>query len=398
MRFPLAVLLCFALPAAATTYQIGPTRDLKSLKPLAPQLKAGDIVEVDSGTYREVLKLQNNGTREAPILIRGVGEARPIFDAEGLDTSGRGPIPRGVLQIEGAYIVVEHMEFRNARNGDNAAGIRVLDSTNAIIRDCKVTQCDMGIFGNDKETVTIEKCEIAFNGTDKFNGYSHNFYMHGNRVVVRGCYIHDALFGQNFKSRAHYNELWFNWISDSNEGEVGFVDAKDVTSKPHSNALMVGNIVVSKTGRTGNTLKFVDFGADGGNAHDGTLFLFHNTLVAGEGKIKFVMVSGAPANIVAANNIFVGSNQLTMLLKTPVKSENISNFSGPDPEFTNAAGRDFRPRKAAGVARGAAPNLTYEDGDGVKHTLKIEEQYAPHLKLKPRASSEALGALEAAGE
>ncbi len=87
-----------------------------------------------------------------------------------------------------------------------------------------------------------------------------------------------------------------------------------------------------------------------------------------------------------------------MLWKTPVKAENVSNFSGPDPEFTNAAGRDFRPRKDAGVAQDAAPNLAHEDGDGVRRALKIEGQYAPHLQLKPRTSSLALGALEAAEE
>jgi hypothetical protein len=340
------------------------------------------------------LKLQANGTKEAPVIIRGVGETRPVFDGEGIDTSGRGPIPRAIFQIEGAHIIIERLEFRNARNNHNAAGIRLLASTNAVIRDCKITQCDMGIFGDDKETALIEKCEVAFNGTEKFNGYSHNFYMHGNRVVVRGCHIHNATFGQNFKSRAHYNELWFNWIADSNQGEVGFVDARGTTDKPHSNALMVGNIVVSKEGRTGNTMKFIDFGSDGGNARIGTLFLFHNTFVAGDRKIKFLMFSSPGVSAVVERNIFSGGGDMIFTLKPPTGIKPGYNTTVFGRGFVNAGQRDFRLQKdnRAWQERDA---LTYEDGDGTKQTLKLITQYEPHLQIVPRASATRDGAFEA---
>jgi hypothetical protein len=385
-------MLC-VVPAAAKTYQIGPARDLKSLKAVAPQLKAGDVAEIDPGTYRVVIKLLCNGTKEAPIVIRGVGDTRAVFDAENLDTSGRGPIPRGVFQVEGAYLVLEHLEMKNARNGDNAAGVRFNDSTNAVLRDCKITQCDMGVFGGDKETVSIETCEIAFNGTEKFNGYSHNFYMHGNRVIVRGCYIHDALFGQNYKSRAHYNELWFNWISDSNEGEVGFVDSKGHTDAPHSNALMVGNIVVSKENRTGNSMKFIDFGADMGNAHDGTLFLFHNTLVAGAKKIRFLMLSAPGVRAIVERNAFLGNVEMMLATNSLGKIEAGYNSIVSESAFVDFPKRDFRPKKD-NRARQERDALIYEDGEGLKHTLKIDQQYAPHLRAVPRTTTVRDGALD----
>jgi hypothetical protein len=381
--------LVSVLPASAKTYRIGAEREIKSLKAIAPQLQPGDVVEVDSGTYREVLKLQKSGTPEAPIVVRGVGTTRPIFDGENLDTSGRGAIPRAIFQIEGAHIVIENLEFRNARNNHNAAGIRLNGSTNAIVRNCKITRCDMGIFGNDTQTALIETCEVAFNGTEKFNGFSHNFYMHGNRVVVRGCYIHDAPFGQNFKSRAHYNELWFNWISDSNEGEVGFVDAKGETDKPHSNALMVGNIVVSKANRTGNNMKFIDFGADMGNAHDGKLFLLHNTLIAGTNKIKILMQSAPQSRALISGNIFGG--EITFEAPAPAEVELGENTSLSADKFADFARRDFRPKQAKSVTF----DSIYFDGDGKKHSLKIEEQYQPHLQIVPRKLL-TMGALEAA--
>lgn len=356
------LLLLFSHCARATEYRVGATRELKTFSAVAGRLRAGDIVMLDAGVYPETVKLTASGTRALPILIRGVGAERAVFDVQDLDTSGRGPIPRAAFQIEGANIVLEHLEFTNARNGENAAGIRLLNSTDAIIRDCKITRCDMGIFGGDTQTALIENCEIAFNGTEKFNGYSHNLYLSGNRIVVRNCRVHDAPFGQNVKSRAHYNELWFNWIYDSNEGEIGCVDEKGNTDKPNSNTLLVGNLVVSKAGRTGNGAKFVLFGSESGASHDGTLYLFHNTFIAGESRIQFVTLSDLKARAVIAHNAFRGSNNILLQAQ---------------PAASISAQRNWLPPTAPvpqGWTEDASEPLTYVDGDGIAHVLQLESQ------------------------
>lgn len=353
-----------ATPLRAKTYQIGAARETKSLKAIAAQLQAGDIVEIDPGVYREVMKFTANGTKEAPILIRGMGDTRPIFDADGLNTDGRGPIPRGIFQIEGAYYRIEHLEFKNARNGENSAGIRLLTSTNAVIRDCNVNHCDMGIFGDDRETVTIENCDIGFNSTKDRSGYAHNFYMHGNRVVVRGCHIHDAPFGQNFKSRAHYNELWHNWIADSAEGEVGPVDSEN-TALPNSNVLLVGNVIVSSRQRTGNPSKFILFGSEMGKTHDGTLYLFHNTFVAGSPRIDFLILADPKARAVIRNNTFIGSQKI---------------LNTPQPPLSVVGSGNLLPAGIAvpqGWADASSAPLQYTDGDGVVHTLSAADSALP---------------------
>ncbi len=357
----LALLLC-ASASHAATYHVGAARADKTLGSVLPRLKAGDVVEVDAGTYHEVNRIAAQGTRDAPIIIRGVGAVRPVFDAEGLDTQGRGSVPRGVFQIEGSYITLEHLELKNARNGNNAAGVRLLDSTNAVVRDCKVTYCDMGIFGSDKETVFIEGCEIAFNGTEKFSGGSHNFYMHGNRVVVRRCYIHDSLFGQNYKSRAHYNELWFNWITNSQEGEVGIVDAPGHTDTPNSNTLLVGNTIVSRAQRSGNAAKFVLFGSEmEGGSHNGTLYLFHNTCIAGNGRVNFLTLDDPQAKAVVTGNVFIGSDNILKLAR---------------PSAGLSANRNLLPSSARapeGWADRAIEPLAYVDGDGVQRNVAMGE-------------------------
>lgn len=354
-------LFFFTARTNAATYQIGPQREIKTLGAVVPNLKAGDVVEIDSGTYRETVTISAQGTREKPILIRGSGAARPIFDAENLNLSGVGAIPRGIIQIEGAFIVLEHLEFKNARNEQNAAGVRLLDSRWATIRDCVISRCDMGVFGGDRETALIENCEVFENGTEAHNGGSHNFYMHGNRVVVRGCYIHDSLWGQNYKSRAHYNELWWNLIKDSNEGEVGFVDANGHTDAPNSNVLMVGNTLISKAERTGNAAKFVLFGSElpaPDGVHNGTLFLFHNTFIAGNERVQFITLDDPQARLVAQQNMFVGSRNILRLARPAVEiraQNNVLPSNAIVPEGWNA--------------EIAAPQ--YVDGDGVTHDLQL---------------------------
>jgi len=176
---------------------------------------------------------------------------------------------------------------------------------------------------------------------------------------VRRCHVHDALFGQNYKSRAHYNELWFNWIVDSNEGEVGCVDAANETDRPNSNALLVGNVLVSKPDRTGNTAKFVLFGSESGGKHDGTLYLFHNTFVAGDSRITFLTLDDPKARAVLEGNVFLGSRNLLSLPKPPVSvlaNRNLlpKGVLAP-PNWTNAPGNRLR----------------YTDGDGSAHVLGL---------------------------
>ena len=350
--------------AHATVYRVGAQRSFSTLSAVVQKLEPGDVVEIDAGTYREAVKIQCSGNAQAPILLRGVGAARPLFDVQGLDLSGRGAVPRAALQIEGAYIRVEHLEFKNARNGENAAGIRLLDSTNAFVRDCVVTRCDMGIFGGDRETARIENCEVAFNGTPKFDGYSHNFYMSGNRVVIRDCLIHDSLHGQNFKSRAHFNELWFNTIADSNEGEVGLVDAPGATDRPHSNALLFGNTLISRADRGGNYAKFLLFGSESGAAHQGTLYLFRNSFIARDGRNQFVKLDAPDARAVMRNNIFLGSQNIFAAPQAPPQT---APLLASDNIVPMGATLDQQPTPSGSEIT----NFGYEDGDGIQHQIGI---------------------------
>ena len=371
--------LAWGANSRAATYAVGPTRSFPTLATL-PALRPGDAVEIDPGTYREVRRWTVAGTADHPITVRGVGDSRPLFDAEGQNVGGALPHPRAVFQVEADYVTLENIEFKNARNGDNGAGIRVTGGNDVIIRNCKITQCDMGIMCDNNRNLTIETSEIASNGTALFDGYSHNLYLGGNNVTLRFCTIHDALNGQNCKSRAHYTELLYCWIADSQDGEVGLVDAAE-TAAANSHAVMIGNVVVSKPRLSGyNSGRFIQFGQDLGGKHTGTLFAFNNTFVAGDGRIQFLSANASGANIVAANNIFYGSDKIVGTGATAISGSNnwlpanasvpaafSTTTPGSAPGFVDVAARNFHLIAASPCRDKGLDAVTFVDGAGVAH-------------------------------
>ncbi len=288
-------------------YQVGRDKRFHAFADL-PTLKPGDIVELHDAVIHEVVNLRASGTATHPIVVRGVGQKRPLIDGEGLNCSGEGKIPRAVIQISGSHVHLENLELRNGRNKTwNGAGVRITGSSNNSISRCRIIDCDMGIMSDGNDLLTIDSCEIAHNGNRRhFNGYSHNLYLEGFRTRVQYCWIHDAFTGINFKSRGRYTELFYNWIARSNEGEVSIVDGAH-TSLPYSNAVLLGNVIISKPDRTGNTAKFIDFGQDMGRERNGTIYLLHNTLIAGDGRIRFIHVGDTHSAATADANIFYGS-------------------------------------------------------------------------------------------
>jgi Right handed beta helix region len=373
---PLALLLLVAvLPAAVL--EVGPGQTYTTIAAL-PTLVAGDTVNLHAGTYHEVKRWNVSGTAGSPITIRGVGATRPLIDAAGLDVSGSGSIPRAAFQIQGSYVVIEHLEFANARNGNNGAGIRTTGgATNVTVRDCHIHDNDMGMMSDSCDAVLIENSEIDHNGTASFSGYSHNFYMGGTGITIRGCFIHDATYGQNVKCRAHFVALLYNRIADSQDGEVGLVDEVDTTTA-NSNAVLIGNVISSKNRGSGwNSARFILFGAESGHDHNGTLYAINNTCIAGTGSITFIITSRPESGVVARNNIFVGSNNLVSASGAVLGSGNwapagatipaafTGTVTGASPGFIGSS--DFHLATGSACIDIGTASAVYVDGSGVSH-------------------------------
>lgn len=398
----------------AASYEVGPGLVYTTIASV-PALGPGDVVNIHCGTYNEVRRWTDSGAPGQPITLRGVcAGSRPVIDAAGQSVSGNGSVPRGVWQIDGSYYVIANLEFKNARNGDNGAGIRMLNSF-VTIDNCKFTNSDMGIMTSttNADNIVVQNSEIAFNGTGQLDGLSHNVYLTaGGTITFQFCFIHDAVSGENFKSRAHYTQLFHNFIAYAAESEVEGDDQAD-TATPNSNMTLIGNILISTPNRTVNNIKFIFFGQDVGGAHNGTLYLINNTLIAGTSSIGFLRSSYINAAIVAVNNIFYGSNTIVGPgFTTNISGTNnwmpgtavippgfINNTTGADPAFVNAAGTDFHLTSASTARDIGAASPVYLDGSGVSHSGIPVFEYVKDLGGTARIVNPPLdaGAYEFAG-
>ena len=396
---------------SAAVYQLSPASDLTRV----PPLRAGDVVELASGTYKQVARWPCAGTPESPVIIRGVGPTRPIFDATGCAVTGERTIPRACLQTDGVNVVVEHLEFTNARNGDNGSGFRASSPVDAVtatvmLRDCVIHDCDMGVQSDGGHHLIIDGCNISKNGSPKNLGYSHNLYLFSRWATIRGSWIHDSAGGYNIKTRCHYVELFYNLISDSAEGEVDLVNS-DLTEQPNSNAVMIGNVVVSKQRLPGaNKTRFLRFG-DESKAHRGTLYAFHNTFIAGTPDIRFLSIDTPESAIIACNNVMWGSGWLSAECRGPVTGSNNwiqrggqlpEGFAvgGTDPHFAAPKSGNFRIADNSPCRDQGLSPLKYRDGDGVEHKAVAGWMYLGVGDLVPRGVDDRtdLGAFEVGGK
>ncbi len=405
-----AGLLIMGCAAQAATYEVGADKPYTTLHSLPP-LQPGDLVLISPGTYRECLRWKASGTPEKPITLRGVGQAPALIDGTGLNVTGDGSTPRALFQIEGDHYVIEYLAFQNARNTSwNGAGIRISGANDTLIRDCKITSSDMGIMSDGNDQCRIESCEIAYNGNpEHFDGYAHNLYLSGNRTTVQYCYIHDAVAGINFKTRGHFTLLRYNTIADANDGEISIVDSEQ-TNKPHSNAVLIGNLIVSRANRTGNHGKFIDFGQDVGGKRNGTLYLVNNTLIAGDDRIRFLSISASESRVFAANNIFYGSPQIVVGGESRVSGTHNwvgagalvpagfqETIQGNSPGFADESRRDYHLLATSPCRESGVSPPTAEDGEGKPFPATADSEYRPPLGHTPRTdmAKPSLGAFRA---
>jgi hypothetical protein len=180
----------------------GPTTSIQQVEAL---LAPGDLVLVDgNAVYTGGITFSNAGTPTQPITIRGVkvNGSRPVIEGG-----------NNVVEFNQNNYIFEGFEIRNAGN----RGL-YHHADNNIIRDCVVHDCPQGILGADQGSgdLTVEYCEIyaCGGGTGQ-----HQIYMATNEDDYPGsvfrlqfCYIHDGTGGNNVKSRAERNEIYYNWL------------------------------------------------------------------------------------------------------------------------------------------------------------------------------------------
>ncbi len=277
--------------------RVGPGQPFATLAEL-PALAPGDVVELQPGTHHGAWRLAALGTALRPVTIRGAPGAPPLIAAEGLVLSGAGTVPRAALQLEGGHWRVQHLAIADAHNGENAAGIRLVEVRGAMLSDCRITRCDQGIDAVG-ERVAIEDCDVGGCGTAGAQGRCRALSVFADEALVRGCLLHDQLFGQSLRSTCARLELVANRIIAAADGEISIATGAQPTT-----AILSGNLIVSSAARPDNSMRFILVEGEGA----GVLQLIGNTCVAADARIVF-LIPGRLA-VAADGNIFTGSGRI----------------------------------------------------------------------------------------
>ncbi len=417
-----AVVMCVSAVGAAAELAVGPGKAHAGIVEALEKAQPGDTILVHPAEGDKPYEMVAVMVRKERITVRAVPAGpgqRVALSGRGFMYSGAGAVPRAIFQFDpqAGGGTLEGFELFGAHNEThNGAGVRINQADNVTIRNCEIRACDMGIMSNGDGAARganqrIESCLIHSNGDAREPGQNHNLYLGGAGVTLWACEVHSSLTGHNVKSRAHFTRVMYSYVHDSANREFDLVDAKGDTTAPGSDAVLLGNVIVKSPACSGNRT-VIHFGQDGGNEHDGTLHLVHNTIVTpfispvvdlsspqagtrminnlvwdgGRGQKNQVLVNigrrGKAASAGGACNWLRPSFELPQ----GAKFEN-SFLCAAAPPFVNAAKGDYHLKSAdASIVAAGLPwsKITQPTPAGEEPNLQPLLQYKAPLAVEPR--------------
>lgn len=359
-----------AAAVEAPFLRVGPQREIKTLAQAARMAEDGSLIEVDAGTYRaDVAVWQQHGLR-----LRAVG-GRVRLVADGAAAEGK-----AIWVVRSPAMTVEGFDFEGAAvPSRNGAGIRH-ERGLLRVRDCSFMHNEMGLLtGNDPSAeLDVEDCEFAYNRRP--DGHNHQLYAGTiGRLAVRGSWLHHGYIGHLLKSRAAFNHIVYNRLSDEAEGRASY----ELEFPNGGVATVIGNII--QQGAATENAQLISYGAEGYRWPANQLHLLHNTLVddhetAGVWLRVWRREDGVRLRI--ANNLLVGDAAWDLpphadLAHNPQLDRDGLRADPADP---------YRPR--AGVLHGTLADLGHMHGQ----PLRLQSQYR-----HPRGSRPLAGAPTVAG-
>ena len=378
--------------ASATTYQVGPTRTYKTPGAVAGMLRAGDVVEIDgNATYTGGTVFGNAGTATAPITIRG------------LRVNGKRPILSGgsnTIEAAGDHYVFEGLEITGG-----TARCFFHHAHDVVFRDAFVHDCPLqGVLGadNDSGSMLMEYVEVTRAGGGTRD---HQVYMATDETTHPGsvfrmqyCYIHDGNGGNNVKSRAERNEIYYNWLEGAVYHELELIGpdpAGGAGTSAREDSDVVGNVLVQT-----NTFYVTRFGGDGTGETNGRYRFVNNTvIVQPNGSAVFRLFDGLQS-VEMHNNVFfsagagvnlvrtteatftngrqiAGSNNWIRTGSSAVPPEWTGTLTGADPGFVNASMLNFRPTGTSPLVNAGASSTSGPAGYAFPSPLAAPQFESP---------------------
>ncbi len=350
------IICCWSYTASAEVWRVGPTRQYKVPSAVASLVQDGDEVWIDPAEYVgdvAVWRAHRLKLFRTPSAEQG--------SVAVLRADGKAAESKAIWVIKGNDCVVFGIDFRDCRVPDrNGAGIRA-EGTNLTVTRCAFRKNQDGILaGNNlNSTILVEYSEFEQSGAG--DGLSHAIYInHVKAFVFRYNYSHSTLVGHECKSRAHFNYIAYNRLS--NESGTG---SRNLDLPNGGTSVVIGNIF--HKGANAENGNVIGYGLEGmSDSVDNSLYISHNTVVSSRSLSTFLRMDSNTTRLRAVNNVFVGN--MTVMVGSAATVDTANNLAFQlvdDVGFLNPIIYDYRINESsplrgkavdAGTATSTVPN------------------------------------------
>lgn len=347
---------------APNVLRVGPGRRFATVGQAAQAARPGDVVEVDPGDY-----VADPAVWTAPgLTVRGLGDRVRIIAA------GAGAEGKAIWVVRAERMTIENVQFFGVRVSDgNGAGIR-LEQGQLVVRRCAFIDNEIGILTSAEPGVRLDVEDSEFGWTHRSAHFTHLLYVGAiEHLRVSGSYFHHGDNGHLLKSRARFNRIEYNRLSDESGGRASY----ELEFPNGGIAEVVGNLIQQGAG-SGNSV-VVSFGAEGYQAPVNELRFVHNTVVNDlPGGGTFVRAApGGGAGVVSRNNVFVGPGRLFDAPAVDSEGDLRADWS----ELVRPAREDWRLNDAGRAHAGGRPVAAVAPG------LRPAAEYVHPARTRPLA-------------
>jgi hypothetical protein len=227
---------------------VGPTRELKRPSDAARIARPGDLIEIDSGDYRDCAIW-----RTPNIEFRGAGGYAHVRDVS-CDH-------KAIWVFYAAPVRISQVRFSGARvRHNNGAGIRWEGHGRLVLENSWIHNNQMGILAHNSERsrVVIRKSRFEANGDcPEFCG--HGVYVgHLRHLSVSESVFTGHRHGHHIKSRAYTTDIVGNRISDGATGTSSYA-----INLPDSGTAAIRHNFIQKGPNTENAQAVIAIGEEG---------------------------------------------------------------------------------------------------------------------------------------